>query len=316
MSSLLACSSGGDGVTTAHGDDACADVGTQQQGLVLSRDILPAPVTTPVAFEPLPDAVPVLLFHGICPETCVDNEYGMSRQEFHRTMLMLSAAGFTSVSTADYVRYIRSEWTGLPSKPILITFDDSRLDSYVGADDILRVTGHKATMFAITGKVTDARYMDWNELATAQASGRWDIQLHAHNSHVKIDGHPFLAYRLPGETFEEWKDRAEGDIWTGLSLLKQHVPGFTQLIYAPPMGDYGQYDTNDPQIPIELRSFFAKRFAAWLVQPNTLPDFNPVAADVWAKERLRYTIRDTTTAETVYDWLKFRSLRRAGMTSR
>jgi hypothetical protein len=307
---LSACSSGG--AASPEEDDSACQLGTQQQSLV-SRAVLPAPPAPPdeATFAPLPHPVPVLLFHDICPERCAGGTYGMTRAELYRTLRMLRSAGYTSVSTADYVRFLRSDWEGLPSQPILITFDDSRLDSYVGADDILRTTGDKATMFAITGNVADPKHMNWSELSAAQASGRWDIQLHGHDSHVKIDGHPFMAYRLPGETFEGWQARTEGDIWKGLAALKANVPGFVQLVYALPFGDYGQWDTNDPRIPVELRSFFAKRFAAWFVQPSASPDFSVTVSDPFAKERLRYTVRDTTTADTVYAWLNERARRRA-----
>ena len=43
-------------------------------------------------------------------------------------------AGFESISLAQYTRFRRGDSRGLPARPVLITFDDGRLDSYRGAD--------------------------------------------------------------------------------------------------------------------------------------------------------------------------------------
>lgn len=302
------------------------------------RDILPAPGTTltdadKAKFVQLPHAVPVLLFHQICPVTCVDADtYGMTQAEFQRTMLMLKHAGYTTISSAEYVRFLRNEWAGLPSSPIYVTFDDGRLDAYRGADDVLRATGTKATMFVITGQAEAQNpfYMSWSEIAAAQASGRWDIQLHGGQGHSRIPARvdangavvelPFYANRrydpvaYPNgdhlEPLDAWRTRAQQDVLKGLSLLKQKVPGFTQLTFAVPFGDYGQQGTsNDPAIAGELRAWFGLRFAAWFTQPSDNPDFNVTSQPT--KERPRYTIKNTTTADSVYAWLNAREMRRA-----
>lgn len=301
--------------------DSCGSVASALSATA-SREILPSPGVglsdaELAQFVVLPEPVPSLLFHGICETTCATGDvYGMTRAELERTMLMLNAAGYTTISSAEYARYMRSDWANLPARPIYVTFDDSRLDSYRGADDILRTTGTKATMFAITGRAEakDPVHMSWAELAAAQASGRWDIQLHGHESHSRIDigggvMKPYVANRLPGESFEQWKARAEGDILKGLALLKAKVPGFVQLTYALPFGDYGQNETNDPAIPVELRAWLGLRFVAWFTQPSGQPDFTLINQPT--KERPRYTIRNTTRAEDVYAYLINRQKRRA-----
>jgi hypothetical protein len=303
------------------------------------RDIIPAPGTPVLTdadkakFVQLPHAVPVLLFHQICPTACVDADtYGMTQAEFQRTMLMLKNAGYTTISSAEYVRFLRNEWAGLPSSPIYVTFDDGRLDAYRGADDVLRATGTKATMFVITGQAEAQNpfYMSWSEIAAAQASGRWDIQLHGGQGHsriparVDVNGNvvelPYYANRrydpvaYPNgdhlEPLDAWRTRAQQDVLKALALLKQKVPGFTQLTFAVPFGDYGQQGTsNDPAIAAENRAWFGLRFAAWFTQPSDNPDFNVTSQPT--KERPRYTIKNTTTADSVYAWLNTREIRRA-----
>lgn len=265
-----------------------------------------------LAFSGLPREVPVLLFHEICPtDTCVPSDtYGMSRVEFRRTLQMLKAAGYSFASTSDYVRYVRSDWAGLPDKMILLTFDDGRLDAYVGADDSLAAEGAQATMFVITDFVNNPSFLSWSELSTMQASGHWDLQLHANKTHVLVDGLKPLCNRLGTETYDEWKARAEGDIWSGLTLMHANVSGYNQKLFAVPYGDYGQISTNDPAIPVELHWFLSQRFAAWFVQPPVVDYSLTNSSSAWTVKP-RHTVLYGTTAETIYAWLSTRALSRA-----
>lgn len=288
----------------------------EQRSAFEGRVPLPAPDTTgtidPSSFPPLPREVPVLLFHEICPtDTCVPNDtYGMSRVEFRRTLQMLKAAGYSFASTSDYVRYVRGDWAGLPEKAVLLTFDDGRLDAYIGADGSLAAEGAQATMFVITDLVTNPSFLSWSELAAMQTSGRWDLQLHADKTHVVTGGLKALCNRLGTETYDEWKARAEGDIWSGLTLMHANVPGYNQKLFAVPYGDYGQISTNDPLIPIELKAFLSQRFAAWFVQPAVV-DYSLTNSSAAWTVKPRYTVLYGTTAETIYAWLSTRALSRA-----
>ena len=122
-----------------------------------ARVAIPAPHTTFSAAEQKrfagpcerADAVPVLLFHGICATVCPPaNVYGVTQVEFARMMSMLKAVGYSTISTAEYVSFRRDKGTQLPPHPILLTFDDGRLDSWTGADDVLLTAHFRATMFA------------------------------------------------------------------------------------------------------------------------------------------------------------------------
>ena len=53
----------------------------------------------------------------------------------------------------------RTAITGLPAKPVLLTFDDGRLDSYRGADAPLQRMGMHAAMFVITGRIESGYLM-------------------------------------------------------------------------------------------------------------------------------------------------------------
>ena len=70
-------------------------------------------------------AIPVLVYHGINDDR---DGYSVSRRSFAAQMQMLRLAGFRAVSIAQYDRFQHGDASGLPARPILITFDDGRLD--------------------------------------------------------------------------------------------------------------------------------------------------------------------------------------------
>ena len=160
------------------------------------------------------------------------------------------------------MRFLQGNTVNLPQRPILITFDDGRLDSYRGADRILAEYGFKATMFVIAGFVEESNsfYLSWDELRRMAASRRWDLQEHAGVGHVNVRydaaGHegPAYAFRQyqPGrglESFEEYKRRVEQDILWAKRTMSEQLSGFSPLTFAVPFGSYGQDRTNDARIP-------------------------------------------------------------------
>ena len=99
----------------------------------------------------------------------------------------------------------------MPPRPLLLTFDDARADSWTGADGILEELGFNAVMFVDVGRVEDEdpEYLTWEELETVQESPRWELQLHSGEGHQQIqfgpgpdDFGPFYAYREEGEDLD------------------------------------------------------------------------------------------------------------------
>ena len=151
------------------------------------------------------------------------------------------------------MRFLQGVDGNLPKRPILITFDDGRLDSYRGADKILAEHGFRATMFAIAGFVEEDSpfYLTWDELRAMATSGRWDVQEHAGVGHVNVRydaaGHegPAYAYRqyTPGEgleTFARVQDARPPRHPVGEAHDDRAAARLHPLSFAVPFGSYGQ----------------------------------------------------------------------------
>lgn len=267
-------------------------------------------------YRPLPahpEAVPVLLYHGINDR---GDGYSVTQATFAKQIALLRRLGYRSLSIEQYVRFLRGDRAGLPKRPVLITFDDGRLDSYRGADSVLRDYGMRATMFVIPGFVTsDAPfYANWKELRRMEDSGRWDLQEHAGSGHTRVSHDPagntgaFYAFRRwtrsgGRESLAEWEQRVLGDIIEGREALADHLPKFKPLTFAVPYGNYGQIETNDPRIPEILRAFLVRQFETIFVQKdNNHPRYTSPQA--LHSEAVRFEVHTDTTVDDVLRWLR------------
>jgi poly-beta-1,6-N-acetyl-D-glucosamine N-deacetylase len=285
------------------------------------RAPLAAPDVTPTKaqlerWRPLPparNAIPVLAYHGVNESP---DHYSVASRQFAEQMQMLRRAGFESITIAQYVRFLQGIQDRLPKRPILITFDDGRLDSYRGADKVLAETGFRAVMFAIAGYVEEdsSFYLDWGELRRMMKSGRWDVQEHAGIGHVNVTydaaGHegPAYAYRqyTDGEgleSFEEFKTRVRHDILWAKRTMTEQLPGFSPWSFAVPFGNYGHDgDTNDKRIAPFMQNFLARHFhAVFMTRP---PVYTTPKS---TRSRLgRIEIHSNTSTDTLYRWLRDR----------
>lgn len=215
-----------------------------------SRDLLVAWLQ-----ENPPPGLVVLLYHGLTTDPehpMLASRIHMTTETFERHMTALHTAGYTCVDAAAVEAWTRSE-APLPDRPLLIAFDDGRLDSFEQADPILETLGFSAVMFAPTlhADHPPMGYADWGDLARYADTGRWEIQSHGDLASRRIPTDAadreglFLVSRawLPElgrmETREEWYQRMAGDYSDARRKLEQHL-GARPCAFAWPEGNFGQ----------------------------------------------------------------------------
>jgi peptidoglycan/xylan/chitin deacetylase (PgdA/CDA1 family) len=252
-----------------------------------ARTPAPAPEVTLTSDEkkvwaklpPDRSAIPVLVYHGIGPESAFSNaadaSYGIAGEDFAKQMTMIHHAGYQTVDLERFIDFVEGKPVDLPPRPLLLTFDDGRADSWTGADSMLRKLGFRAVMFVDVGRVDggEPEYLTWQELQTMDGSGRWSLQLHSGEGHQQIqygpgsdDYGPYYAYEEQGEDFSGWRKRVRSDITQGQDALADHVRDYRPLAFAPPYGSYGQDGTNDSRIPDDLLGWLTKRYDAIFTQ--------------------------------------------------
>jgi Polysaccharide deacetylase len=213
------------------------------------------------AFPSYAGTVPVLAYHGIAAA----GRLSIQPQAFAEQMLALKTAGFHAITLAQYVNFVTGRDTKLPSKPILLTFDDGRLDTYRVANNILRRYGFHATMFTFASwPVTHPGFsLSWSELRSMQKSGIWSVQEHGgygreyvtyNAAGAKGGVYAFREYIPTGnsghlESYPSFVRRVTSNIMWGTRQLKSQIPGYRPMAFSIPGANYGQVKTNDPRIP-------------------------------------------------------------------
>jgi poly-beta-1,6-N-acetyl-D-glucosamine N-deacetylase len=268
----------------------CGDSGDQRSAPTQAsapQTPLPAPAVelTPndeqvwARLPPDRSGIPVLLYHGIGATSdfsnSADAEFGVDPEDFAKQMTLIKHAGYQTVDLATFLRFVKGDSVDLPPRPLLLTFDDGRTDSWTGSDGILRKLHFNAVLFVDVGRVDAGtpEYLNWQQLQTMQDSGRWEPQLHAGHGHTYIrigpqpdDTGPYYAYKEQGEDFDGWRKRVRSDVEWGQQTLSGHIPAYRPLAFALPYGNYGQDGTNDPQIPGDLLGWLTQRYDAVFTQ--------------------------------------------------
>jgi peptidoglycan/xylan/chitin deacetylase (PgdA/CDA1 family) len=195
-------------------------------------------------------AVPILMYHGVVHEVESTNT---NIDRFIEQMEMLKRNGYTTISVTEYDLFRQGKFT-LPPRPIIITFDDGRKDSYYTTDDVFKKLGFKATIFVASGMALDGNsfYLTWDELKELQKTGRWEIEAHGRYSHKIIQinkenegegryltSKMYLPDKDRVETTAEFEKRVEQDYLDNLYDLNTHL-GIQAHYFAIPLNDYGQ----------------------------------------------------------------------------
>lgn len=150
--------------------------------------------------------VPILMYHRIADVPGDRN--ALPPEKFKEQMDYLAARGFTAV-TMRMVRDYYHHGVPLPSKPVLLTFDDGYVDNLSEALPILRERNMMGVVFPITnwiGRKNEwenfhkeaTTTMDWTQLKAWRDAGM-EIASHTVN-------HPFLSQCSPEQLEKELRE--------------------------------------------------------------------------------------------------------------
>jgi tetratricopeptide (TPR) repeat protein len=224
--------------------------------------------------------VPVLLYHGIGDHPRSPN---LPAALFDSQMRALQEAGFTAITVSE-LGGMREGRVAFPERPILVTFDDARLDSFERADPILARYGMKATMFVPTGRILDEHpfFADWKRIAAWTKTGRWELQSHGHFAHdpIAVDAaeqqgsflvnREWLTEARRLETYQEYRTRLDDDYERSIHEIESHAPGAPPIGYAFPFSEAGQETVgNEEKAAQTNQELLASHFRFGFVQDES-----------------------------------------------
>ncbi len=112
--------------------------------------------------------VPVLCYHRL--EFGRNDEYTVTPTMFKAQIKALADSGFTSILPEEYYEYLVYN-KELPEKPIMFTFDDSRVEHATIAAPVLEEHGFRGVFFIMTITYNKKNYMSTEQLAELAKNG-------------------------------------------------------------------------------------------------------------------------------------------------
>jgi len=179
--------------------------------------------------------IPILMYHQVTPRPHPSlRKYAVTPRAFGAQMSWLTLAGYVP-TTLDKLLAYRSGHCPLPSRPIVITFDDGFQDCFEHAVPILQARGFTAIFYLVAGLVgktsrwllpergVELPLMDWTAARRLEAGG---FQCGSHTM-----SHPRLADLSPEGCREELLESRR--------LLEDHL-GHEVRHLAYPFGSFNE----------------------------------------------------------------------------
>jgi peptidoglycan/xylan/chitin deacetylase (PgdA/CDA1 family) len=133
--------------------------------------------------------VPVLMFHRVASEATVTNavsaDLTITPARFAAEMAWLAHKGYNPIDQTTLFRGLY-EGAPLPSKPVVLTFDDGYVDDVVAVAPILRRRHWPATLAVISGRAGERAFLTWPQIVKLDRQGM-DIASHSAD-HVELAG--------------------------------------------------------------------------------------------------------------------------------
>lgn len=127
--------------------------------------------------------IPILMYHSVDMPTDVrERDICLPPVEFRRQMEYLHAKEYTPISL-DLLLDVSPSGRELPSRPVIITFDDGYADYAVNVLPVMQQYGFKATVFIVSGCIggtntwdaavgmPERRLLSWDEIRQINSNG-------------------------------------------------------------------------------------------------------------------------------------------------
>jgi len=139
--------------------------------------------------------IPILMYHYIRELPGEDDPLGqnlsVAPETFAKQLAYLKSAGYESISFDD----LREG--KIPTKPVIITFDDGYEDAYQSAFPALQKEGFKGVFYIITGFVGKDLYLTWPQI-TEMSEGGMVFGSHTVN-HPDLTSEKYTSVQIMGE---------------------------------------------------------------------------------------------------------------------
>lgn len=182
------------------------------------------------------NGIPILLYHHILKSEenpFKNNSAVINLEAFEEQVKYLNDEGYYTATASELISYLRGE-TSLPSKTVVITFDDGHKTNYLYAYPVLKKYGFRATNFLITNRISETpvpfnpdglQFLSWPEIN--EMRDVFEYGAHTHNLHFVSETTGSAAL------ISEPEDVIIQDLTTSREILNTNL-------FAYPFGAYNQ----------------------------------------------------------------------------
>lgn len=161
-------------INTGCADENIKKAATPTAQIAISTAPLPAPIIAdPISIANKPET-PILCYHQLRDFRSTDSkrarDYIVPVENFREQMKSLADSGFHSILPDQLYDYL-THGKPLPDKPVMITFDDTRLEHYTEARAELDKYGFKAVFFIMTVSLNRQGYMSKEQVRQLAEEG-------------------------------------------------------------------------------------------------------------------------------------------------
>lgn len=270
----------------------------------------------------------IFSYHEIADKSeTLDSTYAVSAANFEAQMKWLIDDGYHFITIDDIINS-RKHNKQLPSKAVLITFDDGYQSVYDNAFPILKKY-HIPTLIALVGswlqatgkvdfdghQIDRSKFLSQNEIKEMVASGLVEVGSHSYHLHRGILGNP-QGNMEPATTTRQWfpdkavyeddksyHERIYEDLKTNNDFLKEYTGQKPRVMVWP----YGEYNME------------AKNIAASLDMPIglTLDDgSNTINTPLWGLRRILVERGMSRTNMELNMWERNKNYTDGGLTTK
>lgn len=193
--------------------------------------------------------LPIIMYHNILNNT--KGTYIVSEKQLDNDLNVLEDAGYTTVFPSEIVDYVL-DGKVLPSKPVLITFDDGHYNNMFYALSILKKHNAKALINIIgqfseysstSGFDSNPNYshLTWKQIKELEESGVFEIGHHSYNMHNYKPR--FGVKQMKDETNDNYVVNFIQDVDKLESKFKENKIS-KPIVYAYPFGEYNNTAKN------------------------------------------------------------------------
>lgn len=198
--------------------------------------------------------LPVLMYHSVLKSK--NGTYIVTPAQLEQDFKQIVESGYTAVTSEQVINYVDGKGD-LPSKPILITFDDGHYNNMYYALPLLKKYNLKAVLNVIgkfsdfsttSGDIDNPNYshVTWNEIAEMSNGGVMEIGNHTYNMHNYKPR--FGIAQKYGETDEQYTAALRSDIDKLQKILFETTGKECRVLAYP----FGKYNTIAEQTLVDM----------------------------------------------------------------